>query len=185
MKGLIRFIQVILTIVWLALLALSVTLYMSSNENELPGISQWKGFAVTDNGMEPELSPGDLAVIGMGDTPKAGDIVLCRDGSGDLTITRIIGTSEGQLILKSDSLDNSRLAAADEVLGVSVGYAQGLGEPLRFLCSLTGVIVIAAAGLLLVVLPGFMLRTPKPRPVQTNSPERPQRPRQGGYTPRH
>lgn len=171
MKGLIRTIQAILTVIWLALLALSVLLYLSSEKDELPGISQWAGFAVTDSSMEPEAAPGDLAVISMGEAAQPGDGILYRDGSGKLALTRIIGTSEGQLILKADNQDSSSLAGADEVLGVCVGYMPGFGGPFSFLCSLTAVIVIAIAGLVLVVLPGFMLRAPAPKPAKSGRPQ--------------
>lgn len=172
MKVLIRTIQAILTVIWLALLALSVMLYMSSEKDELPGISHWAGFVVTDSSMKPELVPGDLAVISMEETAQPGDGILYRDSSGSLALTRIIGTSEGQIILKADNQADSRLAASDEVLGVYVGYMPGLGAPFRFLCSLTGIIVIFAAGLILVALPGFLLRTPAPsKPARSRQPQ--------------
>lgn len=186
MKGLIRTIQAVLTVIWLALLALSVLLYMSSEKDELPGISKWAGFVVTDSSMEPELAPGDLAVISMGEAAQPGDEILYRDSSGSLALTRIIGTSEGQLILKSDNQDDSRLADTGEVLGICTGYMPGFGKPFSFLCSLTAIIVIAIAGLVLVILPGFLLRAPappkpaKPRqapPERTRQPA-PERPRQ-------
>lgn len=172
MKGLIRTIQAVLTVIWLALLALSVLLYMSSEKDELPGISRWAGFAVTDSSMEPELAPGDLAVISMGEAAQPGDSILYRDSSGSLALTRIIGTSEGQLILKADNQENSLLAADDEVLGVCAGYMPGFGGPFSFLCSLAAIIVIAIAGLVLVVLPGFLLRAPAPsKPARPRQPQ--------------
>lgn len=200
MKAVIRLIQVILTAVWLALLAVCVLLFVSAGDGGLPGIGGWRCFTVTGSSMSPELSPGDLAVIRMGGTPKAGDVVLCTDSAGAPELTRIIGTSEGQLILKPDGLEESRLASPDEPDGVYAGYLPGFGEPFRFLCSLPVVIAVAAAGLILIVLPGFLLHTPKapkpPRPPRrpparpaesrrTQPSTRPQNPRQGGYTPRH
>lgn len=173
MKAAIRLIQAVLTLVWLAALALSVALFMSTHSSGLPGISDWRLYTVTDGSMSPELSPGDLALIRMGEAPQAGDVVLCTDSSGIPELTRIIGTSEGQLILKPDGLEDSRLAGPDEIEGVYAGCLSGFGEPFRFLSSITGTIVIFIAGLVLVVLPGFMLRAPKPRPPH------------GGYAPRH
>ncbi len=173
MKGVIRTIQALLTLVWLSLLALSVLLFMSTRSSGLPGISDWRGFIVTDNAMAPELSPGDLAVIHMGGTPESGDAVLSKDSAGIPELTRIIGTSEGQLILKPDGAEDSRLASLEEIDGVYSGYIPGFGEAFRLLCSIPGVIIIFIAGLILVVLPGFFLRPPKnPRP-------------QSAYTPRH
>ena len=181
MKAVIRIMQVLLTAVWLCLLALSALLYLSSRGSGLTGISQWGGFVVTGDSMAPELKDGDLAVIHMGAVPKGGDVVFCKDGAGMPELTRIIGTSEGQPILNPDGREDSRLATAGEIEGVFVGYLPGFGEPFRFLCSLPGVIVIFAAGLMLIVLPGFMLRAPR-----NSRPERPRRATsQGGYTPRH
>lgn len=172
MKGIIRTIQAVLTVIWLALLALSVLLYMSGEKDELPGISKWAGFAVTDSSMEPELAPGDLAVISMGEAAQPGDGILYRDSSGRLALTRIIGTSEGQLILKADNQEDSLLTDTGEVLGVCVGYMPGFGEPFSFLCSLAAIIVIAIAGLVLVVLPGFLLRAPAPpKPARPRQPQ--------------
>lgn len=188
MKAVIRLIQTILTAVWLCLLAVCLLLYSSAQNGGLPGLGEWRGFIVTDSSMSPELAPGDLAVIHMGEAPKAGDAVLTKDSGGLLTLTRIIGSSEGQLILKPDGIEESRLAQAEEIEGVYMGFVPGFGEPFRLLCSLPGVIIIAAAGLILIVLPGFLLHTPKaPRPPKP--PRRPDRspepPRPRGYTPRH
>ncbi len=175
MKALIRIIQVLLTIVWLGLLALCLLLFRSTHGNGLPGIGDWRGYIVADNNMSPELSPGDLAVIHMGEAPKAGDAVLCASSASMPELTRIIGTSDGQLILKPDGSDESRLASMEEIEGVFSGYIPGFGEPFRFLSSITGAIVIFITGLILIVLPGSLLRAPKdPRPD-----------RQSAYTPRH
>lgn len=205
MKGLIRAIQAVLIIVWAAALALSVLLFMSTHSSGLPGIGDWRGYTVSDSSMSPELAPGDLAVIHMGGEPQPGDVVLSKGSAGIPELTRIIGTSEGQLILKPDGIDDSRLAQSEEIDGVYAGNLSGFGEIFSFLCSLSGVIVIFIAGLVLVVLPGFMLRTPRPRPERRPErvperraaprPERaprpsteretPRPPRKGGYTPRH
>lgn len=175
MKALIRIIQVLLTIVWLGLLALCLLLFRSTHGNGLPGIGDWRGYIVADNNMSPELSPGDLAVIHMGEAPKAGDAVLCASSASMPELTRIIGTSDGQLILKPDGSDESRLASMEEIEGVFSGYIPGFGEPFRFLSSITGAIVIFITGLILIVLPGSLLRAPKdPRPD-----------RQSAYSPRH
>ena len=112
----------------------------------------------------------------MGEAPKAGDAVLCASSASSIPeLTRIIGTSEGQLILKPDGSDESRLASMEEIEGVFSGYIPGFGEPFRFLSSITGAIVIFITGLILIVLPGFLLRAPKAL--------RPER--QSTYTPRH
>lgn len=196
MKAVIRLIQVILTAVWLCLLAVCVLLFKSVHSNGLPGIGEWRCFIVADSSMSPELAPGDLAVIRMGGAPKAGDVVLVKDSAGLSELTRIIGTSEGQLILKPDGLEESRLASPDEPDGVYAGYLPGFGEPFRFMCSLPGVIIIAAAGLILIVLPGFLLHTPKApkpprpprrpaaRPAEDRRAQPSPRP-QSRYTPRH
>ena len=67
----------------------------STHSNGLTGLGDWRGYIVADNNMSPELSPGDLAVIHMGETPKAGDAVLCASSASSIPeLTRIIGTSE-------------------------------------------------------------------------------------------
>lgn len=209
MKGLIRTIQAVLILVWAAALALCVLLFMSTQSSGLPGIGDWRVYIVSDSSMSPELAPGDLAVIHMGGEPQPGDVVFSTGSSGVPELTRIIGTSEGQLILKPDGLEDSRLAQSEEIEGVYAGNLSGFGGTFSFLSSLSGVIVIFIAGFVLVVLPGLMLRTPKPRTerrperVPERAPERraaprpersprpsaeresPRPPRKGGYTPRH
>ncbi|MCI9193064.1 S24/S26 family peptidase [Acutalibacter muris] len=185
MKAVIRIIQALLTAVWLALLAVSVLLFISARDGGLAGISDWRGYIVTDGSMAPELKEGDLAVIHMGAVPKAGDAVLSKDSSDSLELTRIIGTSEGQLILKPDGLEESRLAGAEELEGVYAGYVPGFGEPFRFLCGIPGIITVFAAGIMLIVLPGFMLRAPRAAKTPRRPEPRLQRSKQEGYTPRH
>lgn len=192
MKALIRVIQAVLILVWLSMLALSALLFINARDDGLPGARQWRILTITDSRMAPELSPGDLAVIHMGSKAQPGDAVLCRDPSGMLELTRIIGSTGEQLILKADGTEDSRLALPEEIEGVLAGYISGLAEPFRFLCSLAGIITIAAAGLVLVVLPGLLLRAsgPDKRRTGPSGPESPEpgeasrRPR-GGYTPRH
>lgn len=183
MKGMIRLIQALLAVIWVSLLVLSVLLFMNVQNGELPGVSQWRGLVISDTSMEPELLPDDLAVIHMGAASLPGDTVLCMDSSGRPALSRIIGTSEGQLILKADNLEDGHLASESDILGVMSTYIPGFGPAFQFLCSLPGIIVIFAAGLVLIVLPSLFLRTPPP----PKPPRRPAKrtPRRDSYVPRH
>lgn len=205
MKILIQIIRGLLTLVWAALLALCVLFYASADiaGDDPPQAFGWAGYAVPDSSMSPELAQDDLALVRLGQAPRPGDAVLCPNSLGKPMLTRIIGTSEGQLILKPDGAEESRLAQESEILGVLAGYLPGFGAAFGFFRSLPGIFTVFAVGLALVVLPGLLLRPvePKrrpqpmrsspeparrPRPVRPAEPERkapPQRPR-GGYTPR-
>lgn len=207
MKILIQIIRGILMLVWAALLALSILFYASANiaGDDPPQLFDWACYTVPDSAMSPELVKGDLAILRMDQTAQPGDAVLCPNSLGKPMLTRIIGTSEGQLILKQDGTEESRLAAESDVLGVSAGYLPGLGPIFGFLHSLPGVLVIFAAGLALTVLPGLLLRPVEPklrvqpaRPVEPSQRTRPVRPAEAeqqrnsspqrprsGYTPRH
>ena len=166
MKTAIRMMQGILTLLWALLLAGSVCLYADSAAgSDPPGLGGWAGYVVEDAAMEPELASGDLAVIKKGADAKPGDMVLCREGER-AAVTRIIGTTEGQMILQADNSGESRLAQPGEIEGVCTTYLPGFAS-------------VGLLGLLLIVLPGFLLRAPKEQSA------RPRKPRQGGYTARH
>lgn len=171
--------QGILTLLWALLLAGSVCLYADSAAgSDPPGLGGWAGYVVEDAAMEPELASGDLAVIKKGADAKPGDMVLCREGER-AAVTRIIGTTEGQMILQADNSGESRLAQPGEIEGVCTTYLPGFGPAFRFLSSIPGIASVGLLGLLLIVLPGFLLRAPKEQSA------RPRKPRQGGYTARH
>lgn len=203
MKGLIRLLQGILTLVWVALLAVSVFLLAGTKDHEMPRVSEWAAYTVPDSSMEPELSEGDVAIIGMGKAGEPGDGVLIADALGRPVLSRIIGTTEDQLIFKADGTEETTLGREEDVLGVCTGYLEGFGPMIGFLGSIPGIVAVALAGILLIILPGLLLRTPKPKPPRREPPHResprreptrreptrqelPRRqPPRSGYTPRH
>lgn len=197
MKGFIRLIQGILTVVWLAVLAASIFLCVGDKENGMPQIHGVALYTVEDSSMEPALSEGDVAVIAMGREAQPGDEVLIG-GLDQLMLSRFIGTTEGQLILKADNLEEPVLGQPGDVLGVCTGYLEGFGPVMGFLGSVPGIVAVWAAGVLLILVPAAMLKTPKPPkrqglsrqgPPRNSYPaERPQprqRPPRSNYQARH
>lgn len=163
MKIVIRIIQSVLALVWAALLAVNIKFFADEAAGrELPGLGSFACLVVEDGAMEPELSPGDLAVFRMGGEAEPGEMVLHRGPAG-LAVARIIGTSEGQLILKQDSAGEGGLAQPEEVEGVFAAYIPGFGAGFGFMHSLPGILCIGVVGLGLIVLPAFMLRAPSQR----------------------
>ncbi len=155
MKAMIRLLQGLLALVWIALLAGAVLLHVSEAAGDIPPqISGWACWTAEDSSMAPEIQKGDLAIIRMGAEARPGDPVLCQrvEEGGGLVLCRIIGTSEGQLILKGDGGENSFLAPPSAVAGVCETYLPGFGAPAEFLRSLPGIALIAIGGALLIVL---------------------------------
>lgn len=201
MKVLINLIRGVLVLLWVLILAVNVRLYTDENQSghvppQLGGYAPW---TVADGQMEPELKKGDLAMIQMDQMAQPGDKVLFRREDGGLGLSRIIGTSEGRLILKADNADESAFVEPNVVEGLCVTYLPGFGPAAEFLRSLPGLVLIAILGLVLIVLPGVTPRAGRGgRPGGSHGPVRPVEPvrstrgasktrgsRGGGYTPRH
>lgn len=189
MKATIRLIQALLAMVWLALLAGAVLLYVDGTVagNHPPQIGEWACWTAVDSSMAPEIEKGDLVLVRMGAAAQPGDPVLCRkeEGEGGLALCRIIGTSEGQLILKGDGAEDGFLASPSAVEGVCAAYLPGFGAAAEFLRSLPGIAVIAAAGILLILL-GIVPRGGKSPGRRTARPAEPaSHPGRDRYIPRH
>lgn len=172
MKTAIRILQALLALVWAALLAVNIKFFADEAAGrELPGLWAFACLVVEDGAMEPELSPGDLAVFRMGGEAEPGEVVLHRGPAG-LEAARIIGASEGRLIIKQDSAGEGGLAQPEEVEGVLATYIPGFGEGFGFMHSLPGIFCMGLVGLGVIVLPVFMLRAPS-------------KPERSGYQARH
>ncbi|WP_322175373.1 S24 family peptidase [Acutalibacter caecimuris] len=175
MKALIHLLRGILALVWVLLLGLNIRLYVGETVegHTPPQLGGWAFWTVEDMAMEPAYAEGDLLLVEMGRAGEPGQAVLVRTEEG-LALRRIIGTSEGQFILKSDGAEDSGFVDPQAVVGISGAYLPGCGQAAAFLRSLPGIVVVFLAGLVLLVLPGVMPRPAKQRP----------QPR-GGYAPRH
>lgn len=175
MKAAIQLLRGILCILWLLLLGVNLLLFLdeTSSGHHPPQLAGWMGWHVADARMEPALSQDDLALISLDVQAQPGDMVLfVQENRRDLS--RIIGTSEGQLILKPDGSEESLLLAPENIQGVCVTFLPGFGPAAQAMHSLPGLIGIFLAGLILIVLPGLLLR-----------PARAPQNRRGRYSARH
>lgn len=175
MKAAIQLLRGILAILWLFLFGLNLLLFLDEtvSGHQPPQLAGWLGWHVTDARMEPALSQDDLALISLNAQAQPGDMVLfAQENRRDLS--RIIGTSDGQLILKPDGSEESLFLEPECVQGVCVTFLPGFGPAARALRSLPGLIGIFLAGLILIVLPGLLLR-----------PARAPKNRRGRYSARH
>lgn len=172
MRLLIQLLRAVLALVWALVMAVGVRLYLDgtvagSQPPQLAGRGLW---SVADGRMEPAYSRGDLVLVEMGRPAQPGDAVLVT-GTAGLELSRIIGTSEGQFILKPDGGEESVLAGPEAVAGVCGEYLPGFAGAAEFLGSLPGLGVVFVVGAALLLLPGRLGRKER---------ERPQR-----YQPRH
>lgn len=156
MKILIYFTRGLLTLVWAVLLGVNILLYVEETAQGHcpPQLGDWAFWTVEDPAMEPAYAQGDLLLVKMGVAGAPGDVVLAR-AQETLLLRRVIGTTEGQFILKSDGAQDSALAPPQAVEGVCRAYLPGCGPAAAFLRSLPGLIAIFVAGLVLIVLPAL------------------------------
>lgn len=192
MKRIINLLRVLLIGVWGLVLTVCVSLYFDTHSpRQLPGgHAPW---TVADSAMEPSYRKGDLAILNMKQAAEPGDAVLVKGETGPL-FRRIIGTTGDQYIFKGDGGDESFLAGPQTVTGVCVAYLPGCGDAAAFLYSLPGILLVAAVGLALIILPGRLSEDKKaapkaPQPVEPaaspDGPPRPARAPRDRYTPRH
>ena len=192
MKGIINLLRVLLIGVWGLVLTVCVSLYFDAHSpRQLPGgHAPW---TVADSAMEPTYRKGDLAILDMKQAAEPGDAVLVKGETGPL-FRRIIGTTGDQYIFKGDGGEESFLAGPQAVTGVCVAYLPGCGDAAAFFYSLPGLLVVAAVGLALIILPGRLSEDKKaapkaPQPVEPaaspDGPPRPARAPRDRYTPRH
>lgn len=168
MKGIINLLRVLLIGVWGLALTVCVSLYFDAHSpRQLPGgHAPW---TVADSAMEPSYCKGDLAILNMKQAAKPGDAVLVKGEAGPL-FRRIIGVTEDQYIFKGDGGEESFLAGPQAVTGVCVAYLPGCGAAAAFLYSLPGILLVAAAGLTLIILPGRLSRDKRVAPAQPVQP---------------
>lgn len=155
MKVLIQLLRAVLTLIWALAMVVGIRLYLNETVagNHPPQLAGQGLWSVTDARMEPAYGAGDLVLVEMGKTAQPGDPVLVT-GEAGLELSRIIGTSEGQFILKPDGAQESTLAGPESIAGVCGPYLPGFGGAAEFLRSLPGLGTVFAAGLVLIFLPG-------------------------------
>lgn len=161
MKPLIQILRALLTLLWAAFLGLNLLLLTSPHTP--PQALGYAAFTVPDDSLRPDLSAGDLAILDPGASPEPGQIILYQK-SGAPALGRIVGVSEEQFIVQAGgSLDGSFLLDPAAAQGVLATYLPGFGAPAEFLRSPLGIGTIVLAGVVLILLPGLLLRTPAPR----------------------
>ena len=165
MKFLIQLLRAVLTLVWALVMVAGVRLYLNEAVagNQPPQLAGHGLWSVTDARMEPAYRAGDLVLVEMGKPGQPGDPVLAKSTAG-LELSRIIGTSEGQFILKPDGAEESVLAGPEAVAGVCGWYLPGLAGAAEFLRSLLGLGIIFLVGLALIFLPGRLTGEEGERP---------------------
>lgn len=166
MKILIRFFQGILALILCGLLAVNgwALVQLEIMERPMPEFHGVSLLQVEFDTMKPALFPGDMALAVKQSHYTLGDAVVIGSPEGRLTVTRLVGSVNDLWITKSDSAaeDDPDLLADGEILGSVQTTIPYLGDAAKFLWSVPGLITVLAAGVILLKLPGWLLRPGKP-----------------------
>ncbi len=113
-------------------------------------------YVVLTGSMEPEIPVGSVCFVRSRypfSEVSAGDIITFRDVSGAVVTHRAARLEENRIFTKGDAnnLEDENPVTAENFLGKAVLTVPGLGKPLRFLRSRTGMLLFAAVILLLIL----------------------------------
>ena len=103
-------------------------------------------------------------------------MVVISSPEGGLAVTRLVGSVNDLWITKNETAaeDDPDLLTNGEILGAVQMKIPYLGQAAEFLWSLPGLLTILVVGLILLKLPGWLLRPGRlPRPQRAESPDYP------------
>lgn len=165
MKILIRFLQVLLGLLLILLLLIGswALVQLAVMGRDAPRIWNASLLTVETEDMGPALSPGDLALILDPGAVEPGDVVAFELG-GKTTLRRIVGRVGDAWITKADRLDEAdpALLSPDAVLGTVTRSIPGAGKLTAFLWSVPGLLTVLVVGIVLLKLPGWLIRPGRP-----------------------
>lgn len=168
MKAMINVLRLVLGLVAALLLVISAWLLISRTiwEADMPSLLGYTALPVTSASMEPAFSKGDVILVREKEAYERGDALAFHSPDGTEIVThRIVGQNSGGFITRGDDNDteDTTLLTMDRIIGevwVSLPMAGGL---LAFLELPAAAPILLVVGILLLALPGLMLRSSKPR----------------------
>ncbi len=145
----------------LLLLVVGINLWLGIQQSVLhrepPEIFGYSQLVAVSGSMEPEFSAGDVLLIKAKDDYQLGEVVTFRDSSGNLVTHRLVGRTGGQFITKGDAnnVEDQELLPPERIVGALVTYVPAVGQVLLFLRTPLGMVILIAAGILLIELPSL------------------------------
>lgn len=166
MKILIRLIQGLLALILCALLLFNgwALIQLEIMERSMPEFHGVSLMQVEFDTMRPALYPGDMALVVKQSHYALGDPVVISTPEGGLTVTRLVGSVDDLWITKAEtaSQEDPLLLETGDILGVVEQSLPMAGKAAKFLWSLPGLLVTLVVGILLLKLPGWLLRPGRP-----------------------
>ncbi len=164
MKVMIKILRGLLTAALCAIILMNLWMLVQQRvlKKDAPEVFGYSQYIVTTGSMEPEIPAGSIILVKAQEQYELGDVVTFRDSQG-LTVThRLMGRVSGQFITKGDAnnVEDSELLAPENILGkvqmvVGGSSSKALGSMVTFLRSPFGLLVLLAAGVLLIKLPDW------------------------------
>ncbi len=136
---------------------LGVNIYLANakslGRNQMPMPFGYGASVILSGSMEPELSVGDLIIVGESDSYLEGDVVVFQDKSS-LVVHRIVKI-EGDSIITQGDANNGRDEAitADAIKGKVLFHIDGAGNVVDFIRTPVGTLIIIALAIALVEIP--------------------------------
>lgn len=167
MKAIINFLRLVLALVIAALLFLSAWLLMSRYiwKTELPTLLGYTAIPAASSSMEPAFSKGDVLVVREKESYVLGDaLAFYNPEKTDIVTHRIVGQNSGGFITRGDAntAEDTTLLAAENIIGEIWISLPAAGILLDFLSWPLAFPVILLFGILLVALPGLLVRKSRP-----------------------
>ncbi|MCH5353036.1 MAG: signal peptidase I [Acutalibacter sp.] len=160
MRIMIKVLRGVLTAVLCAVLLLNIWMLVQQTvlKREAPEVLGYSQYIVTTGSMEPNISVGDLILVKAQEEYELGDIVTFHDAGGATVTHRIMGTVSGQFITRGDAnnTEDNDLLPPERIIGKLRLVLPGMGYMIEFLRSPLGIVLLVAAGVLLIKLPDWI-----------------------------
>lgn len=136
---------------------LGVNIYLANakslGRNQMPMPFGYGASVILSGSMEPELSVGDLIIVGESESYLEGDVVVFQDKTS-LIVHRIVEI-EGDSIITQGDANNGRdePITADAIKGKVLFHIDGAGNVVDFLRTPVGTLIIVALAIALVEIP--------------------------------
>ena len=160
MRIMIKVLRGILTAVLCVVLLLNIWMLVQQTvlKREVPQVLGYSQYIVTSGSMEPSFSVGDLILVKAQETYELGDVVTFHDAGGAAVTHRIMGKVSGQFITQGDAnnTEDNDLLPPERIVGKLQLVLPGMGYVIEFLRSPVGILILLAAGVLLIKLPDWI-----------------------------
>lgn len=160
MKATIKILRIILTVLLCAIILLNgwMLFQQAVLKREAPEFFGYSQYIVTSGSMEPSFSPGDMILVKKQEEYGLGDVVTFRGSGGETVTHRIVGSVSGQFITQGDAnnTEDSDLLPPESILGKLQLVLPGVGDAILFFRSPFGLLILLAAGVLIIKLPDWV-----------------------------